>query len=306
MQEKATESEYVWIEVPRTEQVYPTAGTNIKNFTDEEYTKIETDLHTYTKDYKAGTTSSDYSDVYSADSTTGWFTETGDTSYDKAKKKMLKSVYQNGGFWIGRYEAGIEKNRTASGAAKTTPLSKANLYPYTYVTRTQAKVLAEQVESGSYTSSLMFGVQWNLVMKYLETKGATTQANLNRKSSAIGNYFDVKRTLIRGKYASINDLTNWYDYNKNLADCVQNGKTMGKMPVLFTTGASDETKLNNIYDIAGNAFEWILEKATDKQGTCTYAGGGFVSPSSAAAASSHYGYSNSHCDNSVGFRISIY
>ena len=210
IREKATGSEYVWVEVPRTTAVYPTAGINIASFTDEEYKKIETDLHMYTKDYRNGTT---YEDVYYPDDTNGWFTEKGETSYDNTKKKMLKSVYQNGGFWVGRYEAGIEVNRTAEGTATITPLSKENLYPYTYVTRTQAKVLAEQVESGNYTSSLMFGVQWDLVLKYIEIKNATTKYNLKTDSSTIGNYYNSEFTLNRGKFAQWGTLSDWKFYN---------------------------------------------------------------------------------------------
>ena len=41
-------NEYVWVEVPKTAGVYPTAGVNVTNFNDEEYKKIENDLHTYT------------------------------------------------------------------------------------------------------------------------------------------------------------------------------------------------------------------------------------------------------------------
>ena len=44
-------NEYVWIEVPKLASVYPTAGISIKDFTDEEYQKIENDLHTYASTY---------------------------------------------------------------------------------------------------------------------------------------------------------------------------------------------------------------------------------------------------------------
>ena len=90
-------NEYVWVEVPKTVEVYPTAGLGITNFTDEEYGKIETDLRTYTNDYRTGT---DYNDVYYADNATGWFTDA--DQYNELKKKMLKSVYQDEGFWVGR------------------------------------------------------------------------------------------------------------------------------------------------------------------------------------------------------------
>ena len=45
-------NEYVWVEVPKTEEIYQKSGLSIEDFTDEEYDKIEEDLHEYTKDYR--------------------------------------------------------------------------------------------------------------------------------------------------------------------------------------------------------------------------------------------------------------
>ena len=44
-------NEYVWVEVPKTTEVYLTAGLNITNFADEEYMKVEKDLQTYATEY---------------------------------------------------------------------------------------------------------------------------------------------------------------------------------------------------------------------------------------------------------------
>ena len=66
-------NEYVWVEVPKTTEVYPTAGVNVTNFNDEEYKKIENDLHTYTSDYRKETS---YDDTYASDTTSGWFKNT--------------------------------------------------------------------------------------------------------------------------------------------------------------------------------------------------------------------------------------
>ena len=76
-------NQYVWVEVPKTKEVYPTAGLEITEFTESEYTAIETDLHTYTNDYRTGT---DYNDVYYADNATGWFTDA--DQYNELKKKL--------------------------------------------------------------------------------------------------------------------------------------------------------------------------------------------------------------------------
>ena len=286
-------NEYVWVEVPKTDEVYPTAGTKITSFTTDEYTKIETDLHTYTNAYRKGTSNED---VYSADNEDGWFPETGEKSYDKAKKKMLRSVYEHGGFWVGRYEAGIEKNRTAAGNVTTTPLIQANLYPYTYVTRTQAKVLAEQVESGNCTSSLLFGVQWDLVLKYMNR--VTDESNLIVNSTKIGNYCESEWNIT-------NKLVQYSEnYGKDFIACPQS-KEYGES-IALTTGADKSFSLMNIYDIAGNIWEWTLENTSNKSSHCVFRGGSYCVNGSIYTASDR-GDSYSPTNNfSSGFRISLY
>ena len=64
---------------------------------------------------------------------------------------MLKSVYQNGGFYVGKYETGIEDAPKTSGSSSTAPTEKPvikqNAYPYNYVTCSQAQSLASNMES---------------------------------------------------------------------------------------------------------------------------------------------------------------
>ena len=296
IEEKATGSQYVWVEVPRTTTVYPTAGLNITSFTNDEYTKIENDLHTYTADYRNGTS---YSDVYYEDSTPGWFADS--LAYDTAKKKMLKSVYENGGFWVGRYEVGTEKNRTSSRQATTTPLSKANLYPYNYITRTQAKVLAEQVESGSYTSSLMFGVQWDLVLKYIETKKSDTvtdvKTKLNSDSTLIGNYKNNLWSITNAKVK--------YSIDYGSSFKAGSYKKESEEEVLLTTGADESFSLMNIYDIAGNVWEWTLDFTTYVNRPCVSRGGAFNGKGTLTAFSRTD--SITEASNYItGFRVSLY
>ena len=171
-----------------------------------------------------------------------WYQSEGD--YNTAKKKMLKSVYQNGGFWVGRYEAGIENEvdirKAASATATLIPVTKQNMYPYNYVTRTQAKVLAEKVESGSYTSSLMFGVQWDLVLKYIETKNSAKKTNLLTNSTQIGNYNNNlwSITNANAKYSK--------DRGQSFLICTNLYTKTSNSSILLTTGADTSFSLMNI------------------------------------------------------------
>ena len=319
-------NEYVWIEVPKS--LYANSSYNTKTATADqkpasstEYDKIEYCLHKYT-DYYGSVT-----DNYYSDEATGLTSE----QYTVLKQKMLKSVYENGGFWIGRYEAGVTTNRTESGGTPTvTPLSKAGtvenpVYPYTYVTCSQAQTLTSKLSTGkSYNSSLMFGVQWDLVLKHIEVKEVakgialeTIQKALKSDSSAWGNYSDASFKINRGKYADYKSSslsTTWTPYNQTTSNNFINSSGIKQVQssagngVLLTTGASDICKKMNIYDLAGNVREWTLEKPNDSDFHCWIRSGCFASNSASNSAQSrHYfnpdtGYSNLD----VGFRVSLF
>ncbi|OKZ66924.1 MAG: hypothetical protein BHW02_00855 [Clostridium sp. 28_12] len=282
-------NQYVWVEVPKAERVYKTAGLNITDFTDEEYTKIEDDLHTYTNDYRDGTS---YKDEY--------YSGVGLTSdeYTNLKKTMLKSVYQNGGFYIGKYETGIENapktDEDENTAPTEIPVIKQNAYPYNYVTCSQAQTLANNMESGNHTSSLMFGVQWDLVLKYLETKG-TSQMDLKTDSTSWGNYYNNawNITNANSKY-STNYGSEWINGAY--------GKKDSNKSVLLSTGASETFCKHGIYDLAGNVWEWTLEYASVSSYPCAKRGGYYNhNGSNGPAANRHYSSTTSF-DSSVGFR----
>ena len=291
----STGNQYVWIEVPMTEEVYQTAGLNIKDFTDKEYTTIETDLHTYTNDYRDET---DYKDEYYSDATTGLTSD----QYANLKKTMLKSVYQNGGFYIGKYETGIEDAPKTSGSSSTapteTPVIKQNVYPYVFVTCSQAQTLASNMESGNHTSSLMFGVQWDLVLKYLETKG-TSQADLKINSTNWGNYSN-----------NVWNITNEnLKYTRNGLKWISGayGKKASNSYILLSTGASEEFSKQGIYDLAGNVYEWTLEHATsDSSYPCAGRGGGYLGDGDRGPAATRSYYDTTRYVGGVGFRLSLY
>ena len=286
--QEASGNEYVWVVVPKS--LYNNTVYNSNNAkkpsSSKDYANIEYCLQQYTATYRDGTY---YSDTYAADTNNvGWLTS---EEYAELKNSMLKSVYENGGFYVGRYEAGIDTttgtNRTSNTdknsdgkytMPSTVPLSKADAYPYTWVTRTQAQNLASNVNSGTKTSSLMFGVQWDLVLAFMskDTAKITSTDDLISNSTTIGNYINSTFDLNRGQYATADDLPKWYKINENDSyGAVVNKKKMGdtsKQPVLITTGGTEQSKVMNIYDIAGNVFEWTLEKSPDARFPCAERG----------------------------------
>ena len=303
----STGNQYVWVEVPKTKEVYPTAGLEISEFTEEEYIAIETDLHTYTNDYRNGTS---YKDEYYSDATTGLTSE----QYTQLKQKMLKSVYQNGGFYIGKYETGIENAPKTSGSTSTapieTPVIKQNAYPYTYVTCSQAQTLASNMESGDRTTSLLFGVQWDLTLKYLETKG-TSQTDLKTDSTGWGNYSNNAWNIIneKAKYATYTPGPGTIGTWTSGAYGVKDSETS----VLLSTGADEIFAKMGIYDLAGNVCEWTLESSPeqnehddDREYSCSFRGGycgyiGSYSPASfrtSCPVNAFYGV--------YGFRTALY
>ena len=318
----ASGNEYVWVVVPRTTAVYATTGLGKTTFTDADYTSIENDLKEYTKTYRGSTS---FSDTYAADTdNVGWFAD--ETEYNNLKNSMLKSVYENGGFYVGRYEAGITENRTSDTdkntdgkyiMPSTAPVSKADAYPYTWVTRTQAQNLASNVNSGTKTSSLMFGVQWDLVLAFMskDTAKITSTDDLTSNSTKIGNYSDSTFQLSQtGKYATMSNwslsstwnptttsTTNFVDSSRN--KIAQSSKGNG---ILVTTGTSEKNKVMNIYDIAGNVWEWTLEKTSNVSNPCALRAGCCDNNGLDHPATNRDIFSTTSATHTTGFRLSLW
>ena len=318
----ASGNEYVWVVVPKS--LYNNTAYNSNNAkkpsSSTDYANIEYCLQQYTETYRNGT---DYSDTYAADTdNVGWFAD--ETAYNNLKNSMLKSVYENGGFYVGRYEAGIAENRTSNTdkntdgkyiMPSTAPVSKADAYPYTYVTRTQAQNLASNVNSGTKTSSLMFGVQWDLVLAFMHNKGNIADSTLTSNSTKIGNYRDSVFQLSQtGKYATMSDYnlsstwnssttstTNFVDSSRNKIAQSSNGNG-----ILVTTGASEKNKVMNIYDVAGNVWEWTFEKTSSTNDPCASRGGGFSNTGSNYPVAGRGDVSTDYSNNRIGFRVSLF
>ena len=174
---------------------------------------------------------------------------------------LTKSIYKYGGFYIGRYEAGSKTPRTSSSGVTTLGI-KQDMYPYNYVKwgdsmssigTTGAVYLSNSLyntkEYGA-TSMLCTGACWDSMLDFIkDSEHSVTD------STKWGNYSNSETfEITRGAYAV---------YNNNTLGSFNNvGSKYSKMKntsILLTTGATERNCSKNIYDVAGNCYEWTTE-----------------------------------------------
>ena len=177
-------------------------------------------------------------------------------------ENLTRSIYKYGGFYIGRYEAGSVEERTGSTTEVTTLGIKQDMYPYNYVKWGEsmsnigtegAVALSNSLYNSTKpnygaTSMLCTGACWDSMLDFIKnTKNVTS-------STDWGNYSDAEFDITRGKYVVLSNdtlgnfqnVSNEYPKAKNTC-------------VLLTTGATERNSAKNIYDVAGNCFEWTTE-----------------------------------------------
>ena len=139
--------------------------------------------------------------------------------------EMIASIKKYGGFYIGRYELskeGVQKNQPT-----LTNTNWYNLYK-----KCKSLNASEKVET-----RMIWGCQWDVTMNWLISSGAKKSNEVNIDSSSWGNY---RNTLVKAD------------------DGTTKIKASGDVQVL-NTGKTTFTMANNIYDLAGNVWEWTQE-----------------------------------------------
>ena len=172
------------------------------------------------------------------------------------------SVETNKGYYIGRYEAGDQestnsKKLRASGASTDNTITvKAGQAPYNYVTRTQAKSLAEGFSTKqkytSVKSKLVSSYAWDTAIAFIQKTNSDYGS-----SSEEGNYKNSPTFTYTG-----------------IADTEKNKQTKKNGTItLIPTGQT--TAVNNIYDMGGNVWEWTTESFSGTNFPYTFRGGDY-------------------------------
>ena len=142
--------------------------------------------------------------------------------------EMYKSTTENKGFYVARYEASQGTDGAESKQGKTVW----NNIPWgtamNDIGTTGAVYKAQQMYTGKtgfyVTSTLIYGVQWDAIMYWIDPAYKT--GTCNTSTSYVAN------STGKGYYGESNPTT---------------------------TGSSSDYSVKNIYDLAGNVWEWTME-----------------------------------------------
>ena len=200
------------------------------------------------------------------------------TGIAKQIANLTKSIYKHGGFYIGRYEAGSKTPRTSSSGVTEIGI-KQDMYPYIYVKwgdsmssigTTGAVYLSNSLyntnEYGA-TSMLCTGACWDSMLDFIkDSKHSVTD------STKWGNYKNSETfEITRGAYAVYNSTLGSFNNVENKYSKIKDTS------ILLTTGATERNCSKNIYDVAGNCYEWTTESSSSsyrvsRGGSCNFNG----------------------------------
>ncbi len=256
--------------------------------------------------------------------------------------------------YIASYDAEMtKKNETAISSGKI-PISKPNVFAWNFISQTNAKTVSESMykkneEEGHANSYLVDGAAWDTITRWIAVDHVDVSV-----SNTYGNYID-NASDYTGWYAehvlpsnaASNESTKWlyarYFTNGSIKlQCINlnndNGTLWNEKKSNYTspdqfdasevalntqieipTGSCDRFKLKNIYDLAGNMWEWTTEignhKTASSDGSSIASdgqfsvirGGGFTDSGILSGLGTRVGtWSVNFANVDVGFRVVLY
>ena len=146
------------------------------------------------------------------------------TQLQEEFNEMIESVDTYGGFYIGRYETGnlvVSVNSKPVVVKGNNSISSVNWY-YQYQ---NSRLIGA---NSNVVSTMIWGSMWDRTLIWLTETGDKT-------------------------YSDLEDSRSWGNYSNSFGAAATNSGS--KQP----TGTNDAWQANNIYDLAGNVWEWTIE-----------------------------------------------
>ena len=197
-------------------------------------------------------------------------------------EKMYRSVKYKGGFYVGRYEAGKDKTNpekvvVQKGADVYNEIGWADTDDMKDETGGAVELARNFDMQNEYTtveSTLIYGVQWDAIMRWMKDEPNLTE----------------------GKYVQDSSNMGWYSNN------YENGNPSHQTGIDVDSNKSNCVK--NIYDLAGNVKEWTMETYYALS-RVTRGGNYTVSGSVGPASYRSFSYPSGSGSN-IGFRVTLY
>ena len=150
--------------------------------------------------------------------------------YAKDINAFITSVNNNGGYYLGRYEARTSTKRTASENALTTLTENKNDYVYNYVTQLQATERCQSMYTGKpFTSDLINSYAWDTAILFIQTFGENS--TYSRKTSVNGSFANkgTDADKIRNIYDMASNCLEWTTEtcSGSVGPCVHRGGLCG-------------------------------------------------------------------------------
>ena len=189
---------------------------------------------------------------------------------------MINSINTNKGFYISRYEASQKDSTTAQ--------SKRGQNPWVNITQKDAMPASNNMDV-KINSHLIYGIEWDSILQWLLDSSAIIGAETGGT-----------------KVITLNDIqessSSWGNYKNSVGNASTNS---GKIQI---TGINEFWKANNIYDLAGNTWEWTQEKySTDNY---AFRGGIYGNIGDGYPAASRSFNIETMLRNTYGFRVAFY
>lgn len=142
-------------------------------------------------------------------------------------QSMLASINQYGGFYMSRYEASQGEENLPVSKRITTTDATSHIWVHFSPQKITATCKNLYADNDTVQGFFPWGANWDTMLQWLIDSGCKQLSEINKNSTSWGNYSnDTFSVGAMGNY----------------------------------TGQWEEAKANNIYDLAGNNWEWTQER----------------------------------------------